>query len=229
MRQLTDDAAQVGRAPGRSLLAVPVVVVVVVAGVWVAGGLVTDEAAVAKILTGGWLGLAGAGALLIGWRWRGLAVPVIAAYAITAAAVGGYLLYSSEVDRVVDELVVTAEPENVGEPLAPGPNSTRAPEAVLQGEFAGLAHETTGTATIVRLRDGSHVLTLTDFVTDAGPDLRVYLVADGTADITDAADLGSLRGNRGNQQYDFPADAPTGAVLIWCRAFSVGFGIAELS
>ena len=79
MRQLTDEAPQVARSPGRSLLAVPVVVVVVVTGVWVAGGLVTDDAAVAKILTGGWLGLDGAVALYFVWRWRGLAVPVVAA------------------------------------------------------------------------------------------------------------------------------------------------------
>jgi hypothetical protein len=96
------------------------------------------------------------------------------------------------------------------------------------GEFVALAHETTGTATVVRLADGSQVLTLTDFATDPGPDLRVNLVPDGTVDVTGAADLGPLRGNRGNQQYDIPPDAPTGAVLIWCRAFSVGFGIAEL-
>ena len=105
-----------------------------------AGGELTDDAAVAKILTGGWLGLAGAAALYIGWRWRGLAVSVIAAYAITAATVGGYLLYTSEVDRVVNEQVVTVEPENVPAPAAPDPRSDPY-DSWFAGDAADLAAE----------------------------------------------------------------------------------------
>ena len=43
--------------------------------------------------------------------------------------------------------------------------------------------------------------------------------------------LGTLKGNIGNQQYALPAtlelsDAAT--VVVWCRAFSVSFGAAVL-
>jgi len=139
------------------------------------------------------------------------------AYAVTALALGRYLLYTSTVDRAVDENVVTAGSPSTG---------TR---TVAVGAFRGLAHETTGRATVLEQADGSWVLTLTDFVTDPGPDLRVYLVPRRSPDVTGAVDLGRLKGNRGNQQYALPEGARAGAVVIWCRAFSVAFGVAELS
>lgn len=37
-----------------------------------------------------------------------------------------------------------------------------------------------------------------------------------------------LQGNRGNQQYVVPDGAAAGAVVIWCRAFTVAFGTASL-
>ena len=46
--------------------------------------------------------------------------------------------------------------------------------------------------------------------------------------VKDAVDLGGLKGNKGNQQYDVPAGAEAGAVVIWCRAFTVAFGTATL-
>jgi len=38
-----------------------------------------------------------------------------------------------------------------------------------------------------------------------------------------------VKGNKGDQQYDVPPHAPDGAVVIWCRAFTVAFGAAKLS
>jgi hypothetical protein len=74
------------------------------------------------------------------------------------------------------------------------------------------------------------VLTLTGFTTDPGPDLRVIVTPDrkGT-NYDDAADLGELKGNKGDQEYVVPEGTRTGAVVIWCRAFSVAFGTAPLS
>ena len=72
------------------------------------------------------------------------------------------------------------------------------------------------------------MVTLTQFQTDPGPDVRVYLVPDPGGSIKDAVDLGGLKGNKGNQQYDVPAGAEAGAVVIWCRAFTVAFGTAKL-
>jgi hypothetical protein len=65
-----------------------------------------------------------------------------------------------------------------------------------------------------------------------GPDLRVYLVPGDGKDTGDRIDLGGLKGNIGNQQYDVPAGANTAkyrTVVIWCRSFSVAFARATLS
>ena len=45
-------------------------------------------------------------------------------------------------------------------------------------------------------------------------------------------ELGSLKGNIGDQNYDIPADADLAkyrAVTIWCKRFSVNFGTAALN
>jgi len=81
-------------------------------------------------------------------------------------------------------------------------------------------------------------LRLTEFATSNGPDVHVYLVAAG--DVQDNAtvktagfvDLGSIKGNVGDQNYDVPADvdlAKYRAVTIWCRRFAVNFGTAPLA
>ncbi len=105
---------------------------------------------------------------------------------------------------------------------------------LVAGEFVTQAHSSSGRAAIVQLDDGSRVLTFEDLDTDAGPDLRVYLV-DGPAEDDDlglVVDLGGLKGNIGNQQYEIPDDVDVDrftTVSIWCRAFSVGFAKADLA
>lgn len=200
------------------LALVPLVAAAVLAGIWAAGGLLTDDFRLAMVLTALWLGLAGAAALGIAWRWRALALPVLGTALVTAAVAGGYLLYASSVDRVVREQVaVAASAGNV---------------AVGRGTFESAGHETTGAATLLRVAEGGTVLTLTELETDPGPDLRVYLVTGGPDELGDVVDLGALKGNRGDQQYDVPASVDTDrhrTVVIWCRAFSVAFGSARLA
>ena len=212
------------------------VAAVVVAGVWVTGGLVTEDATVAMLLTGGWFAVAGLGAILLARRWRRLAVPVLASWLVTSAVVGGGLLWTSTVDQVVDEDVVTA-PGTSGSDAEPTPNPSMSrqdgvrpvPLVLATGDFRDGAHPTEGIATFLQQPDGGRVLTLTQFDTDPGPDLRVYLVPGIGSSVKGAVDLGALKGNKGNQQYDVPRDAPDGAVIIWCRAFSVAFGSARLA
>ncbi len=106
------------------------------------------------------------------------------------------------------------------------------------GRFHTNAHETKGLATIYRLPDGKRVLRLTEFATSNGPDVHVYLVAAGDVQ-EDAAvkragfvDLGSIKGNVGDQNYDVPTDLDLSqyrAATIWCRRFSVNFGTAPLA
>ena len=45
-------------------------------------------------------------------------------------------------------------------------------------------------------------------------------------------DLGSLKGNKGNQNYPIPADVDLSdltSLSIWCDRFDVSFGAAELA
>jgi len=114
----------------------------------------------------------------------------------------------------------------------------KGPMAVTKGNFKGLAHETKGEATIYQLADGKRTLRLTEFETSNGPDVHVYLtaaeVAKGNDVIKQAGfiDLGSIKGNIGDQNYDIPADVDLNKyknVTIWCARFGVNFGEASLA
>ena len=62
---------------------------------------------------------------------------------------------------------------------------------------------------------------------------RLAEVAKDNATVKQAGfiDLGSLKGNKGDQNYDLPADADLTkykSVSIWCARFGVNFGAASL-
>jgi hypothetical protein len=215
------------------LAAAAAVVVVVLAGIWVSGGLITNDFALAMALTAVWMVVAAAGCLLVAWRSPPLRVPVLGAYLLTALVVGIYLGRSTILDDEVNERVVRVSP-----PVAAGEAAAgERPRNVLlaRGAFEPVAHSVTGTATAIRRGSGGDVLTLTGFEVDNGPDLRVYLVAGPARDeseVDDFEDLGALKGNKGDQQYDIPRGldlARYSTVVIWCRAFSVNFARAPLS
>src|SRR6185503_5833932 len=117
------------------------------------------------------------------------------------------------------------------------PTASAASDKLASGQFHSAAHETKGTATVFQLAGGKQALRLTDFATSNGPDVHVYLVA--AADVKDNdtvtkagfIDVGSLKGNIGDQNYDLPANidlAKFRAVTIWCKRFGVNFGTAPL-
>ena len=106
------------------------------------------------------------------------------------------------------------------------------------GSFHSVAHQSQGVATVHRLADGTRVLRFTEFKTSNGPDVHVYLVAaddaQGNATVQDAdfIDLGSLKGNKGDQNYELPADVDLRkyrSATIWCKRFSVNFATAPLT
>jgi hypothetical protein len=213
-----------GRVARAALTAVLVGLVVLV-GVWVAGGVVTDDATAAKALTGGWFTLTGAAALLLSRSRRVPTVAVLAGWFVTATLTGGFLLLTSTLDTVVHEQVVMAGTDP--RPAA-GPSTAPAAAALeAVGRFRSGAHETRGTASLIRTPDGRRVVTLTGFETAPGPGLRVFVVP-GRTGVDRAVDLGRLKGNKGDQQYVVPRVARVGSVVVWCRAFSVEFGSAVL-
>src|SRR5262245_13820256 len=112
------------------------------------------------------------------------------------------------------------------------------PMSITKGNFKSLAHETKGLASLYQLADGQRTLRLTDFETSNGPDVHVYLTAAEVEKGNDAVkesgfiDLGSMKGNKGDQNYDIPADADLNKfknVSIWCARFGVNFGQAALA
>jgi hypothetical protein len=134
----------------------------------------------------------------------------------------------------------TTAPMAIADMPAAGPAADAmptSPTALAIGSFHSNAHETKGTATIFRRADGSRILRLASFETSNGPDVRVYLVAapdvkdDATVKSAGFVELGKLKGNKGDQNYDVPASvdlAKYRSVTIWCARFSVNFGTAPL-
>lgn len=209
------------RSRSAQLAAAVAVAVVVIAGIWVSGGLITNDFEVAMLLTVVWMAVAGAGCLAVAWLWPGLRLPVLGAYLVTAVVAGGYLGRSQLMDDEVNERVVrVSDSQN---------------ELLARGSFEPVAHSASGTAMTIRTASGKRVLTLTGFEVDNGPDLRVYLVAGPARDeseVDDFEDLGALKGNKGDQQYELPRGLDLdrySTVVVWCRAFSVNFARAPLT
>jgi hypothetical protein len=116
---------------------------------------------------------------------------------------------------------------------------TAAAEWVLagQGQFAGADgfHQGSGLASLFQQGDAS-VLRFEDFNVTNGPDLHVLLIenpnATGRSDMGETIDLGKLKGNMGNQNYDIPPGTDLSkfrGVMIYCMPFHVVFATAPLS
>ncbi len=101
------------------------------------------------------------------------------------------------------------------------------------GTFIGVGdgiHDAQGDAYTIPLEGGGNVLRLENFESTNGPDLFVYLATDDNA--SEFVNLGELKASKGNQNYEIPEDTDLSKyskVLIWCKAFGVLFGSAELS
>jgi hypothetical protein len=157
----------------------------------------------------------------------GLAIVVVA---------GGWYAFRPErlfVDRTVNESLGSVASAGAMSAVATG-----APATLAMGKFHSNAHDTKGNAAVIDLGGGRRVLRLTDFATSNGPDVRIYLVAapdvqdDATVKRAGFVELGVMKGNIGDQNYEIPASidlANYRTVTVWCRRFSVNFGSAPLA
>lgn len=113
------------------------------------------------------------------------------------------------------------------------------PEALFTGKLEGKAHETSGRATIYKKADGKEYLRLSDFTTSNGPDVHVLLAraedkaleSEIVKGDLNSVEIGALKGNQGDQNYDLPAAADLNkyqAVVIYCERFHAIFGVAKL-
>jgi len=143
----------------------------------------------------------------------------------------GQLMSTAEKDAIMKSAATTSG-VTVNEEMTQDMSSNQA-SIIYSGVFVGAndgIHNAGGNVRIINLADGSSsVLRLEDFESTNGPDLYVYLSTDkGNSDFVN---LGRLKGNIGNQNYEIPKGIHLSnydTVLIWCKAFSVLFGSAEL-
>ena len=93
-----------------------------------------------------------------------------------------------------------------------------------------------GTASIYQLPDQSRVLRFQDYSSARGGDVHVYLSRDPEPRTAvevglDFLDLGSLKGNIGNQNYNLPANLDLSrfqSVVVFCRQFNTVITSANL-
>ena len=110
---------------------------------------------------------------------------------------------------------------------------------LIEGSFVDRSHPGSGLAKVLNDGSAQRFLRFEDFETDNGPDLFVYLTrADAAADAGafgvdgDFVNLGRLKGNVGEQNYEIPVDvdlAEFDTVVVWCDRFSVAFTAADLA
>ena len=180
------------------------------------------------------------------WLLAGGAVVLLA---IALAVFQPWLLF---VSTTVDDALPTAQPQasvtssatsttsESGSPTVKPTPSPTPPVVLAQGTFISHEHQTTGTAKIIKLADGSRILRLENLSTSNGPQVEVWLSdqpviegRDGWFVFKDGnhLSLGPIKGNRGNQNYPIPDSVNLNdysAVTLWCARFYVSFGAAEL-
>ncbi len=120
----------------------------------------------------------------------------------------------------------------------PAPFASRSEvRPLLTGQLESRAHPTSGRATIYMAPDGTRYLRLTDFTTSNGPDVHVVLAQGDDKNLgqsilknnLDYIELGLMKGNQGDQNYELPASVDLqkyNAVVIYCVRFRAIFGVA---
>lgn len=130
------------------------------------------------------------------------------------------------------------DPPPTDPPPTTAPTATPAgPVALAQGQFTRIdeVHQGTGSATIYRLPDGNQVLRFEDFEVTNGPDVFVLLDTAAEPNVAtqfgEQINLGMLKGNIGNQNYDIPPETDVSqfkSVVIYCRQYDVVMSLATL-
>ena len=141
----------------------------------------------------------------------------------------------AEVESAVQEAAaVVMSDKEMDDPMPEAPAEWT---AVSMGSFVGADdfHQGEGIATIYQLGD-ERVLRFEEFNVTNGPDLHVILSTNpnptGQDDIGDYIDLGAIKGNVGNQNYEIPADVDLSqynSIVIYCVPFHVVFATATLN
>lgn len=175
-------------------------------------------------------------------------IPAVLLVAAVVAAVGLYLFQPWRIftsSTVTEDVPAAAQTTTPAPGASPGasvePSAAAVPRELATGQLISHEHVSSGSVKIIELADGSRILRFEGLDTSDGPDLRVWLsdapVIEGTAGwhvFDDGAylDLGALKANKGDQNYEIPAGTVLDdyrSVSIWCARFTVSFAAAELT
>jgi hypothetical protein len=151
---------------------------------------------------------------------------------LARAALGLLLLSATGASAGSPRLELAASDARLAEPSPAGANTVRI-GTLRDGDPI---HRGSGTARLLKLPDGAHVVRFETLEVVPGPDLFVYLVAHEDPlfpeDVTAGFhNLGPLKSRFGDQNYTVPESvelAAYGSVVVWCNTFKVQFAVAAL-
>src|SRR5689334_7969590 len=139
------------------------------------------------------------------------------------------MIGAGQINNTINESTITLD--TVKQRLQQQSNAITAP-GIMIGSFIGAGdgfHNAEGLVRVIPLGDGHTILRLENFNSTDGPNVHLYLATDKT--VSNFIDLGRLKANNGNQNYNLPYGsnlAKYNMALIWCKDFSVLFGSAQL-
>jgi Electron transfer DM13 len=141
---------------------------------------------------------------------------------------------AAEIEQVMTTMAKTSEEMSENMPAMTAEPALLASGSLRDGESF---HEGSGEVSIYQLENGSSLLRLENLNVTNGPALHVYLsehtnpMNGNDVDSNGFIDLGGLKGNIGNQNYEIPAGVDLSkikSVVIYCKTFHVVFSVASL-
>ena len=112
-------------------------------------------------------------------------------------------MVNSRINNTINESSIT--PETIKQRQRQLQNNATTARNILTGSFIGAGdgfHNVEGLARVIPLGDGSTILRLENFKSTNGPNVHLYLATD--KDASNFIDLGRLKANNGNQNYNIP-------------------------
>lgn len=142
------------------------------------------------------------------------------------------MIGASQINKTINESAITTDTIKQRQQQQQQKSNATTARSILTGSFIGAGdgfHNAEGLVRVIPLEDGSTILRLENFKSTNGPNVHLYLATDKAA--SNFIDLGRLKANNGNQNYNIPHGtdlAKYNMALIWCKDFSVLFGSAQL-
>jgi len=105
------------------------------------------------------------------------------------------------------------------------PMSASSALADQMGTFSGVSNHWVNGGVKVSTAGGKTTITLkSNFKSQSGPDLYIY-VGNGSP----TKRIAKLKKFKGSQTYSYTGTAPISSVHVYCKRYTVGFGVAKLN